>query len=886
MGTSLGKYQISKLLTDFSLFKQSSSRCLQVHRLVLDVIKESLSPSEQEESFLDAIRLLNHSLSKAYSPDKLLSSAADRGHNLVDYTNPSLFFMWRTLCMHAGEIDKNLKNFLLNQSKMQRTVFLPETAQVVYQHALYLSAFCKHEEAMQTMNFSVRILDWFPEGEIECLSAKPLTSLFPRAFPLPEFIRRHVQYCSKTPAGSSHNLEECVDSSVEVEDLQIDKLREKGNELFREGHFKEAVEVYSSVINREEKLEFVDPRFFSNRASAYLRLQHYENALKDAKAYISRRPNCWKGYARKALALYCLNDKLGAELAACQTYNLDRDVLSKYQLFEKFSYLEKCFRFCYSNADLLHALKMPAIPRGKTVIFLYSGTYKITKDIVFDNCIVLGCEEDTRIQVHFKNDSNAFVLSKCILGNLSFLFDQGITLLRPTSNTVIYNCSFSSQNLKYPSLHVSGVTKVDKCDLRSCGAGGILCVTGVAKVENCTFSNNGKAGLEVCDGGTLLAKNVHSYNNKFGLLVGPEAKKCILTNSHISCNTGEGIFVRDCSHDHAHIELSNNSIFHNDNFGISVRNSSAIITENRVCENSWWGVWLQSNSYCRISENEVSGNRVGGIRIGKRPCGCKPSDVKYNKINNNGGPDLIQNIHVFDINDSFGETIVSKVTQFTPYQCNVPVLPPAFEKTLVSAQCWGNEEHRNEVKYTQAQRNNRPNVTTFCSFCRQNGRLKKCSKCYAAEYCGKACQTKHWKRHKKFCKSLLKQSSMLLTSTERLGASQSKANNMVYNLHHHNLAEVGPNYSEPPPQNCARFIVKVQQAYDIWDFTSVSLVIYDQSLTIHESFTSAHVQNLIRDLGATCESKYIEKKLFMWAAYTENKIIRLFTNDFPPYQTR
>jgi hypothetical protein len=38
------------------------------------------------------------------------------------------------------------------------------------------------------------------------------------------------------------------------------------------------------------------------------------------------------------------------------------------------------------------------------------------------------------------------------------------------------------------------------------------------------------------------------------------------------------------------------------------------------------------------------------------------------------------------------------------------------------------------------------------------------------------------------------------------------------------------------------------------------------------------------DMGAICERKYIEKKLFMWGAYTENKVIRIFTNDFPAYQ--
>ncbi len=884
VGTSLGRYQIFKFLTDFSLFKQSSSRCLQVHRLVLDVIKESLSSSEQEESFVDAVRLLQHSLSKSYSPDELLSSVADRRRNLVDYNNPSLFYMWRTLCMHAGEIEKNLKNFLLDQcDNMKRPVFLPETARVVYQYALYLSVFCRHEEAMQAMNFAVKILDWLPDDQSELLSAKPLNSLFPHAFPLPEFIRRHVQYCSKAPAVSSHKAEECVDSSTEEENVEIEKLREEGNRLFLEGRFQEAIQVYSSAIDKTK--EFPDPRFFSNRASAYLRLQLYEKALEDAKAYISRSPKCWKGYARKALALHGLNDELGAELAASQTYNLARDVFSKYDLFKKFSYLKKCARFCYSVSDLLHALN--DMTPGKRVIFLYPGAYEIAGAVVFDNCIVLGCghqAQDSRIRVSVKDNSTVLVNRKCSLANLSFQFDQGNTNLPQTSATLLYNCGFSSRNLSYPALDAAGVTKVENCDFRNSGAGGFLCV-GAANVENCTFSNNGKAGLEVREGGTLVAKNVYSYNNnKQGLKVGPQAKTCVLRNSQINCNAGEGIFVNDCDHDDADIKLSNNSIFHNDNFGISVRNSSASITENRVFENSQWGIWLQTNSCCQISKNEVSGNRVGGIRIGKRPSGWAPSVVEYNKINDNVGPALIENINAFDVN-IFLEKQVFPVDMDVAYQCDVPLIPPDLENTLVSAQCRENIRNRNEVEYAQTQPSNPPKVDKFCSYCRVKGTLKKCTKCYVADYCGRACQKKHWKRHKTMCKSLLEQSGILLTSTERACGSSSKGKNMVgLNFHHRRLEEVGPNYSEPPPENGERFIVKVQLGHDLFDSTSTHLVVYDRSLAINESFQSAHVQNLIRDLGAICESKYTEKKLFMWAAYTENKVIRLFTNDFPPYQ--
>ena len=864
VGTSLGKYQVFKLLTDFSLFKQSSSQCLQVHRLVLDVIKESLSPSEQEVSFLDAVRLLHHSLLKSYSPNELLSSVADRGSNFVDYSNSSLFYMWRTLCMHAGEIEKNLKNFLLEQCSFQRTVFLPETAQVVYHYAVYLSAFCRHEEAIQTMNFAVKILDWFPEKENERLSAKPLNSLFPHAFPLPENVRRHIQYCSKAP-DFPNNVDEFVDSSAEVE---IDKLREKANELFRNERFEEAVEVYSSVINCKEKLVSLDPRFFSNRASAYLRLQLYEKALEDAKTYISRCPKCWKGYARKALALKGLNDELGAELAACQSYNLFPDVFGQYLPLNAFSYLEKYVRFCYSTADLLLALDMLS---SKTVIFLYPGTYEITKHFTFMNSVVVGCEQDTRIQIRVKNDSQVFVHSKCILANLNFQFDQGNTILQPASHTLIYNCGFSSRSLRNPSLQASGETKVEKCHFRNSGAGGFLCGGnyGVAIVENCTFSDNGLSGLEVREGGTLLAKNVNSYNNKTGIVVGPGVSKCVLTHSQINGNASEGIIVGECEHYSADIHLSNNAIFHNDNFGICVRDSSAVITENRVFENTWWGVFLQSNSCCHISKNEVYGNRAGGIRIGKRPSGWAPSVVEFNTINNNGGPALIDILNDFDV-DTLIHKQVFPVAMVMPGQ--FPVLPPNLEATLVSARCHANVQNRNQENYTasQTQNSKQPKVDKFCSNCQDEGSLKKCTKCYVAEYCNQKCQKKHWKKHQKMCKNLLKQSSILLTSTERVNDKH--------------LRSIGLKHNKPHPEKGKRFVVKVQQGYRPFDMTSTSLVMYDCSRTIHESFQSAHVQNLIRDLGAVCESKYVAKELFMWAAYTENKVIRLFTHDFPPYQ--
>jgi hypothetical protein len=123
-------------------------------------------------------------------------------------------------------------------------------------------------------------------------------------------------------------------------------------------------------------------------------------------------------------------------------------------------------------------------------------------------------------------------------------------------------------------------------------------------------------------------------------------------------------------------------------------------------------------------------------------------------INDNGGPGLIQNINDFDVN-SLVDKQVFPVNSVFPLQCNVPVVPSNLENTLVSAQCRENSEYHNEVEYTQIQPNNSSQgqeVDIFFSYCREKGTLRKCAKCYTAEYCGRGCQKKHWKNIKRCVK--------------------------------------------------------------------------------------------------------------------------------------
>ncbi len=72
--TALGCQQVLKLLTDFSLFKETLSSNLSVHHLVQEVIQNNLNQEEELQSINDAIRMLHYAFQNCSSPDELLAS--------------------------------------------------------------------------------------------------------------------------------------------------------------------------------------------------------------------------------------------------------------------------------------------------------------------------------------------------------------------------------------------------------------------------------------------------------------------------------------------------------------------------------------------------------------------------------------------------------------------------------------------------------------------------------------------------------------------------------------------------------------------------------------------------------------------------------------------
>ncbi|TVU29034.1 hypothetical protein EJB05_20576 [Eragrostis curvula] len=83
-----------------------------------------------------------------------------------------------------------------------------------------------------------------------------------------------------------------------------DEEREKGNELFKEQKYPDAIKHYTEALRRNPK----DPRVYSNRAACYTKLGAMPEGLKDAEKCLELDPNFTKGYTRKGAIQFFMKE--------------------------------------------------------------------------------------------------------------------------------------------------------------------------------------------------------------------------------------------------------------------------------------------------------------------------------------------------------------------------------------------------------------------------------------------------------------------------------------------------------------------------------------------------------------------------------------------------
>ena len=884
VSSPLGRRQVLKLLTDFSLFTYVEAHSVSTHRLVQELVRESLNPESKAESFTDAVRMLSYAFSKCSSPSNLANLDERTGEEQVISSSdlpscPSHFYMWSKFCMHGHHVCRNMEDLLITPDSVSLDpVWFPATAIILYECAVHMSVNYKQEEAKRLLNFGYRILDWVPVAEYEAVKYDiSHNSLFPLSIPLSKSIQIVVKRCCMPLFVSLAPLTEKPGSNasgLDVDDLEekLEKLKLDGNKSFKEGRYKEALDTYSSAIDLAQKCNNTfNPLLLTNRAAVYIKLGQYEDALKDATDYITRRPDCWKGYARKALALDGLNEKVSAEIAAALAFYHNRAIFSDFSPFkESFFNLQKHIFVCDTVDQLISNAKLSPKEEANllTILVLGSKDYILNSDlvcpgIVLSNCILVGARINCSVVLKFGGNTSVYLFNKCMITNLSFYLEKGQVSGRRGSLVKILNCKFTAGKDNDNAIVASeSEFNAESCNFINGNYAGLGCVgPGNMVVVDCSFYNSGKVGLVVRDGGALIVKSSRVYNNRMhGCHIGPEALRCVVVNCDIRHNDDGGILVERSKN----VRIMRNNIFGNNDFGLQMISSEVDIKENNIFDNGWWGIWSMSNSWCNVSMNRVFRNKAGGVRVGYRVAGKEfsPSVVELNKIYDNIGPGFLDNVNKCEIDGRRSANVDLRKSYLKS------------PNSLQSAKCQGNEVYNNKESENVSQLNF---AVPYCSNCRKKCEPNRCGKCFAAVYCNKACLEGHWSKHKKLCKILRGKASCLITSMKRVGGDG------MIKRHAKGLEEIGPKFSTPPPRDGKRFIVKVQSSVPKTNLKPHTLLLYDRSLELYEEIQSKVIDKLVQEFGIQCERQLVEKKLFLHCLFEKNGQPRLFINEFADF---
>ena len=934
------KNEVVEILTKFSLFQRKGPNSFGLHRLVQEVIRSMMTVEETASSLLRAVNLLYQAFQDCPSPDQILldiaANAQEQPSTAVN--NPSLFFSWSQLTYHSCELQKHIKD-LIDQQSIERdiktTVLTREASRIVYENAVQLSVHGHHEEAKETERFAFQILNSCKSDTEVALTLDELKKLFPHTLPIPQLLQKVISY-SSCPSNPDHNqaVEENDDDFI----AQLDRFRLRGNSLFKEGRFEEAVETYTEALETDNKAKNLDPRLLNNRATAYLKLGNYSKSLSDSEEYVKLKPNCWKGYTRKALALNGLEKKGSALCLAAMAYYHEARSCRRYEPFHTtFKHLDGKWEVVDSSEALRRCIIQNKSPQGrKKVLLLTNEEYEIeggpvvqinevthiiknldgSNDIV-DTTLTAFCDaSDVTI-----NCSGLRFSRECFLQNISFITQRTI-FVAPDGLVEFTNCRFKSTETHNSAVVVYGTAKLINCTITDSPGGGIT-VEGFnssALLEKCEVMGNGKeprtsSGIKVFDEGSIVVTKCLVHGNTEGILVSGTrfndsvAKKAHIQETELFDNKFEGVRVsgHHClSFDE--VVISRNRIYHNGGFGIEVSffADNIVFEENMVFENFWWGVWVQRNSGGSYKGNEICNNKMGGIRVGKRSPGKPPCVVECNVIHDNRGPAFYEGLKYFEEcsfpgelhyyferheNFPFSEKFLATLRgQKDAFEVSLPGAVSALYKS--NNHCYNNGSTQMNLKAASSKAN--------CAFCFRNDvKLLSCKGCMTSRYCGKECQKMHWGKHRYMCQAMGKINTIEVKIPvtyvgKDLGVTR-------FGLTHPSLEPTGPKHASPPPRDGRRFVVKLQtwegllhnnkvldpKGYvsDEYNPQKAKISIYDRSRSVDfEIRNQPKLYHLIMECGMMGSFMYLAKKLFCWAVFKDEKTLQIISHEFPPVQ--
>lgn len=102
----------------------------------------------------------------------------------------------------------------------------------------------------------------------------------------------------------AQNIKKEQDAKAYINPEIAEQHREKGNELFKDGKFPDAIKEYNEGLKRNPD----SVSLYSNRCAAYIKLMEINTALKDADKCIELDPTFIKAYSRKGTCHHLMKE--------------------------------------------------------------------------------------------------------------------------------------------------------------------------------------------------------------------------------------------------------------------------------------------------------------------------------------------------------------------------------------------------------------------------------------------------------------------------------------------------------------------------------------------------------------------------------------------------
>ncbi|KJZ68677.1 Heat shock protein sti1-like protein [Hirsutella minnesotensis 3608] len=132
-----------------------------------------------------------------------------------------------------------------------------------------------------------------------------------------------------------------------IDPAKAEEAREEGNKKFKEMDFPGAVASYSEMVKRAPE----DPRGYSNRAAAFIKLFEFPSAVEDCNAAIKKDPTFIRAYIRKAQAYFGMRKYSECVDACSEAQQVDQEHHQGANAREIEQQQQKAFGAMYSARD-------------------------------------------------------------------------------------------------------------------------------------------------------------------------------------------------------------------------------------------------------------------------------------------------------------------------------------------------------------------------------------------------------------------------------------------------------------------------------------------------------------------------------------------------------